>query len=113
LQQLPVLQAILLRAEQRFGRLAFAIEMLGKPAFAAGEIDEVDRLARLGVLSRFCEFLGIQLRFCDLSNQLWLKRAQISAVLNWRPSVDWFVGLEQVHVPRRNFSENTFSFFHS
>ena len=32
-----------LRRQQRLGRVAFAVELLGEAAFAAGEIDEVDR----------------------------------------------------------------------
>src|SRR6516165_4214504 len=49
LQNVPVLEAIFHGAQKGLRRIAVFVEVLGKPAFAAGEIDEVYRLLGLGI----------------------------------------------------------------
>src|SRR5947209_10756404 len=49
LQQMPILQPILLRVQQRLRRVAVLVELLGEPAFAAGEVDERHLLVRLRI----------------------------------------------------------------
>src|SRR5262245_5413275 len=49
LQQPPVLQPVLLGVQQRLGRVAVLVEVLGEPPLAAGEVDERHLLVRLRV----------------------------------------------------------------
>src|SRR4051812_46132482 len=49
LQQMPVFEPLLLCRQERGRRISVLVEVLRKPAFGAGESDEVDGLARLRV----------------------------------------------------------------
>src|SRR5436305_1301620 len=49
LQQVPVLEPVLLGPQQGFGGIAITVEVLGKTALAAREVDERDLLFGLGV----------------------------------------------------------------
>src|SRR5262245_65601062 len=47
LQDVPVLEAVLLRSQQQFRRISVLVEVLRKPTLAAAEVDEIDHLSRL------------------------------------------------------------------
>lgn len=50
LQDVPVGEAVGLPGQQRFGRLSVLAEVLAEAAFGAGEVNEVNLIAGLGVL---------------------------------------------------------------